>query len=152
MALLTYGGKIVVLDIPGRKITIREKDGSMRMGIWSEHNPEVCMNMSKLQVGYFKSITGEIEDDVMKITSTGYVDKSGFPQQNHNSGGNKGGYSSGPRASPVEIARQSSLKVSADVYMRGMNGTTSDYYADLKEIIRGADILTAYVTTGKVPE
>jgi len=149
MTLTTYGGKIAALDMQKRQITIQEKDGSIRMGRWSEHNTNVQGVMEKLQVGYFKSITGEVQDDIMKIESASFFDKAGFPQ----TGGNyqKGGYS-GPRSDPVVIARQSSLKVSADVYLKGINGTTPDYIHDLKEIIKGAEILTQYVTTGKVPE
>lgn len=61
--------------------------------------------------------------------------------------GNGGGYS-GPRSDPVVIARQSSLKVAADIVLKGANSDTRPTDIITEDIINIARILTRFVQEG----
>lgn len=140
MALVTIGGKVSAINLTNHTIVITDKDGLVHPARW---NPSAHINaeLQKLQLGYFKSITGEVEDGVMKIEAAGFFDYKDFPKQN---GGNKGGYP--PRDPKVQtyIIRQSCLDRATQIVLHGA-AVESELPALVKDIKEIAEVLEGWV-------
>lgn len=110
----TFLAALDLISYDGKKATAVDKDGILYSMLWKA--PYIDEKMRKMQQGYYREFTCEVQGDYLVITSIKYVESPEWVRQKFFSKGGKGGGGGKPRNERL-IVTQVLLKSWTDLYV-----------------------------------